>query len=50
MSRTEGRVEVKPAARRMWRIGGRRREGCRGLVDIVGEVVVVLWLEGGRCG
>lgn len=36
MSRTEGRVEVKPAARRIWRIGGRRREVWRRLVDIAG--------------
>ncbi len=35
VSRTEGRVVVKPAARRMWRIGGRRREGGRGFVDIL---------------
>lgn len=41
MSRTEGRVDVKPAARRMWRIGGRRREGWRGLVDMVGCGAVV---------
>ena len=46
MSRMEGRVEVKPAARRICRIGGRRREGWRGLVDIKsfcfgGELVTV---------
>ncbi len=35
-SRTEGRVVVKPAARRMWRIGGRRRESIRRSVDILG--------------
>ena len=34
-SRTEGRVVVKPAARRMWRIGGRRRESIRRSVDIL---------------
>lgn len=38
MSRTEGRVEVKPEARRMWRIGGRRREEWRGLVDMMGRL------------
>ena len=35
VSRTEGRVLVKPAARRMCRIGGRRRVGCRGFVAMV---------------
>ena len=30
VSRTEDLVDVKPAARRMWRIGGRRRERWRG--------------------
>ena len=29
MSRTEDLVAVKPAARRMWRIGGRRRDRWR---------------------
>ena len=43
-SRTEGRVVVKPAARRMWRIGGRRRESIRRSVDILGRE------EGGGCG
>lgn len=50
MSRTEGRVEVKPAARRMWRIGGRRRERWRGeVVDIVcfGFGWVAVWCGGG---
>ncbi len=36
-SRTEGRVVVKPAARRTWRIGGRRRESIRRSVDILGR-------------
>lgn len=38
MSRTEDLVAVKPAARRMWRIGGRRRERWRG----EGEAMVCL--------
>ena len=35
-------MEVKPAARRICRIGGRRRDGWRGLVDIDGDIVVAL--------
>ena len=37
-SRTEGRVVVKPAARRMWMTGGRRRESIRRSVDILGGI------------
>ena len=51
-SRTEGRVVVKPAARRMWRTGGRRRESIRRSVDILGRnkrEVVGDDAEGMRC-
>ncbi len=42
VSRTEGRVVVNPAARRMWRMGVRRREGWSWFGDTI--VLKVLYV------
>ncbi len=47
MSRTDGRVVVKPAARRIWRMGGRRSEGWRGEGSIADLLRVQRGLYGG---
>ena len=50
VSTTDGRVAWKPAARRIWMMGGRRRALCRFAPDILGEksVFVIDSLLAGR--